>query len=122
MKSLRSGLLQIAPFIFFPFLIITRKKKKVIYLFGLLLVISLSSCFLNFYRTNTKSSIDASTTAQLSSEKKYFIIHFINSTKGLENVFVKNDSLYGKIVPLPPEHAEYLHPDTSKVLKGLGLE
>ncbi len=50
--------------------------------------------------------------SRLSSESKYFIIHFPNSTNGLEQVSVNGDSLYGKIVPMPPEHTKYLHPES----------
>jgi hypothetical protein len=74
------------------------------------LIITLSSCFLNFYKTNTKASIDATTASRLSSENKYFIIHFANSTNGLENAHVSNDSLYGTIVLLTPEHSNNLYP------------
>lgn len=112
MKSLHSKLSRIAPFAFFPLLLIVRKKKRFAYVFALFLIITLSSCFLNFYSTNTKSFIDAPTASKLSSENKYFILHFANSTNGLENVSVKNDSLYGKIVHLSPEHLLYLHPES----------
>lgn len=101
----------IAPYIFFPLLLLLTRKKIVSYLFICLSIFTLSSCFLNFYRTNTASSIDANTASKLSSENKYFIIHFANSTNGLEQAHVEGDTLYGKIVPLPPEHSLYLDPD-----------
>lgn len=110
MKSLHSKISGIAAFIFFPILIIAKKKRRIIYLLALFIIITLSSCFLNFYRTNTKPSIDASTASALSSEHKYFIIHFANSTNGLENAYVRNDSLYGNIVAVSPEHLHNLHP------------
>jgi len=72
---------------------------------------SLSSCFVNFYRPNTKTSIDASSVSRLSSEKKYFIIHFIDSISGLENVYAKDSSIYGRLVRLPGEHSKHLHPN-----------
>ncbi|MEP6684456.1 MAG: hypothetical protein ABJA35_14400 [Parafilimonas sp.] len=113
MKNFHSKIAAIAPFVFFPILLIVRKKRRIVYVLALFAVITLSSCFLNFYRTNTKTSIDAANASRLSSENKYFIIHFSNSIKGLENSYVKDDSLYGTMVPLPPEHAQYLHPNTS---------
>ena len=73
-------------------------------------MISLSSCFHNFYRTNTTRSIDVNTASRLQSENKYFIIHFANSTNGIEGVHIKGDSLYGKIVSLPAEHSGNLNP------------
>src|SRR5262249_27871282 len=105
MKSFISRLSGIAPFILFPALIIFRKRKKTAYACVFLIALMLSSCYLNFYKTNTKSSIDAATASQLREKNKYFIVHFLNSTNGLENVSVRGDSLYGKIVPLPAEHA-----------------
>src|SRR5215472_15410259 len=100
MKTLHQKLAGIAPFIFFPFIIIIRKKKRTIYLFLLFTITSLSGCFLNFYKTNTKPSIDAATVSKLDSENRHFIIHFINSTNGLQNAYVRNDTLYGRLIPV----------------------
>ena len=77
------------------------------------MLITLSSCYVNFYRTNTKPSIDAAAVSKLKSENKYFIIHFSNGINGLEQAYVNGDSLYGKIVTLIPEHLKYLHPDSA---------
>jgi hypothetical protein len=115
MKSVHSKLSGLAPFFFFPVLLILRKRKKFVYVFTFLIVISLSSCYLNFYRTNTKPSIDEAAIERLSSENKYFIIHFPNSTKGLEEVSLKGDTIQGKIVVLPPEHSKYLHPNPNRI-------
>ncbi len=114
MKSVHSKLSAIAPFFFFPVLLIFRKRKKLVYVFIFLIVISLSSCYLNFYRTNTKPSIDKAAMDKLRSENKYFIIHFPNSTKGLEQVSLNGDTISGKIVTLPPEHTKYLSPDPNR--------
>lgn len=110
MKSLHKTLSSIAPYIFLPFLVFLR-NKTIFYLSLFFIIVSLSSCFLNFYRTNTNLSISASDASKLNSEKKYFIIHFANSTNGLENAYIKNDTLYGTIVPIIPQHSKYLHPD-----------
>src|SRR6185295_14181250 len=98
MKRYRLIIPGIATFIFFPLLFIREKRRKGIYVFLLLILVSLNSCFLNFYRTNTKPSIDEATMANLRSENKYFIIHFNGSTKGLEQVSVNGDTLTGKLV------------------------
>lgn len=103
----------IAPFVFFPLLLVLRKKRIAVYIFICSIIVTLSSCFLNFYKTNTTPSIEANTASKLSSENKYFIIHFSNSTNGLEQVHVQGDTLYGKIVQLPPEHSLYLNPDVN---------
>ena len=69
---------------------------------------------MNFYRTNTKSSIDADNISRLKSENKYFIIHFSNNAFGLEQVYLKSDTLYGQLVSLPAVHSKYLHPKSSE--------
>ena len=73
----------------------------------------LTGCYLNFFKTNTKTSITADEAKKLREGNKYFIIHFQNSTKGLEQAYVTEDTLHGKIVDLPPQHAEYLYPKTT---------
>src|SRR4051812_31808285 len=110
MKSLHSKLSVIAPFVFFPILIILRKRKRAAYVFLCFIVITLSSCYLNFYRTNTKSSVDEGTVSSLKSENKYFIVHFSDSVYGLQDVYLTGDTLHGKLVRLPLSHSRYLHP------------
>ncbi len=90
-------------------------RRKIVYLPALFLVVSLSSCMDYFYKTNTKPSIDAQTTSALAKENRFFIIHFSNSTNALEHPYVKNDSLFGTIIALPPEHSGNLNPDTSSI-------
>jgi len=114
MKSSHFTPTGIATFIFFPLaFIFLRTRKKVVYAITFLLVITLSSCYLNFFRTGTRPSMDAATMSRLNSENKYFIVHFANSTNGLENVYLSGDSVYGKIVPLPVQHSKYLYPNSS---------
>lgn len=74
------------------------------------MVISLTGCFRSFYKTNTKSSIDANTISRLVSENKYFILHFANNVSGLENVYAKDDSVHGNLVQISLTHSKYLHP------------
>ncbi len=113
MKKLHLKLSAIATCILFPLLFIFHKGKRTAYLFTFLVLVTLSSCYLNYYRTNTKPAIDATTVSKLSSESRYFIIHFRNSTNGLEQAYVKGDSLYGTIVPLPLQHSKYLYPQVN---------
>ena len=114
MRSLITRPTLIARFIFYPILIILQKRRKA-YVLAFSIIAILSSCYHSFYRTNTSSSIDSNKVAQLKSERKYFIIHFSDSTKGLEQVNIKNDSLFGTIVSLPAGHAKYLFPDSGSV-------
>lgn len=109
MKKLSS----IAPLIFFPAVILFRHKRNGLFIMIALLFTMLSSCFLNFYRTNTKPSIEASTASNLISVNKYFIIHFSNSINGLEQPYVVGDTLHGKIVQLSLEHTQEINPDVN---------
>jgi hypothetical protein len=113
MKSFHSKLSVVAPFIFFPFLILFRKKNKIAYMFLAFIILTLSSCYLNFYRTNTQSSINADNISRLKSENKYFIIHFSDTICGLKEVYLNGDTLYGTLISLPEEHAKYLHPKSN---------
>jgi hypothetical protein len=114
MKSFHSTLSGIAPFIFFPALILIRRRKKMAYVLTCFLLITLSSCYLNFYRTNTKPSIDAATVSNLKLNNKYFIIHFSDTVYGLQNIHLSADTLHGSLVALPPEHSGYLHPASNE--------
>ena len=111
MKTKSEKLSTIVPTLF-PFFIMTRNNKLIIYLFSLFIITCLSGCFRTFYNPNTKSSVDTATLSRLIAKKRFFIIHFSNSVNGLENVYTRNDSLFGKTISLPPEHAGYLRPDS----------
>ena len=117
MKSFHSNLSRIAPFVFFPVLIILKKRKRLAYVFICFIIITLSSCYLNFYRTNTKTSIDTNTVSRLKSENKYFIIHFSDSVYGLERVYLTGDTLHGELIKLPLPHSKYLHPKSEEKSK-----
>lgn len=114
MKSLYERLSGIILFKFFPVIFIFRKRRN---LFMLLfcVVIIFSSCFLNFYQTNTKPSTDAQTLQKLKAENKYFIIHFKNATKGVDTLTISGDSVYGKIIELPTLHSGHLNPVAGSV-------
>ncbi len=88
--------------------------QKFIYLSAVFLTVALSSCYLNFYRPGTKSTLDSAAAQKLQSVNKYFIIHFQNGIRGLENVAVNGDTLKGIIVKLPEEHSKYLAPVSEK--------
>lgn len=113
MKSNIEKLSSIAPYILFPGYMILKKRKALLCVSIFMLIISISGCFWNYYRTNTKSSIDASTTSDLIQQKKYFIIHFKDSIVGLENATIRNDSLFGNIISIPTEHSHYLFPKST---------
>ncbi len=89
------------------------RAKTVLFVGFFIIITAISGCFLNFYRTNTMNSVDEPTAAKLASTNKYFIIHFNNSTIGLENVYITSDTITGKLVVLPAEHSKYLYPVTT---------
>ena len=89
-------------------------KTRAIYLLAFLSSVALSGCYLNFYRPNTKSTLDSGTAQKLQSVNKYFIVHFQNGIKGLENVAINGDTLNGILVKLPEEHSKYLVPVSEK--------
>jgi hypothetical protein len=116
MKPLTNRLSHIGLFVFFPLYFFWRKTRKTTVVVSALMIVVLSSCFLNFYRTNTKNSIDANTLKNLQTSSKYFIIHFTNNNKafGLAGVSVNGDKLEGNLVELPEEHKKYLYPNPDK--------
>ena len=91
-------------------------KNTMIYLLVFVSVFAVSGCgfYRNFYRPGTKSTIDSSTAQKLQSVNKYFIIHFQNGVKGLENIVINGDTLNGTIVKLPEEHSKHLAPVSEK--------
>ncbi|MEJ7766957.1 MAG: hypothetical protein WKF89_04045 [Chitinophagaceae bacterium] len=77
----------------------------------LIVMMALSSCYLNFFRTNTKTSIDRAAIKNIGSARKYFVVHMGNGVQGLENVSFRDDTVRGTLVPLPLEHTKYLSPN-----------
>jgi hypothetical protein len=108
--SITERLSSIAGFAFFPLLIIARKRRIVLYSLFFTMTISLCGCFLNFFKTDTQSSVDANTLSSLTDKQKSFIIHFANGNKALQGAYVKDDSLYGSLFAVPPEHLKYMEP------------
>jgi len=88
--------------------------KTGIYLCIAVILAAFSGCYVTFYSTNTKPSIDSATVVQFNSSSKYYIVHFSNSVNGLEQVYVKQDSLFGQIKLLPLQHTANLYPDQHK--------
>ena len=110
MKPIIDKIYVIAWFILFPlpFFYSSRAARKVLIFFIVLIV--LSGCFQHYFKTNTQTSVDASTIQRVMSTNKYTIIHYKNGVKGLMNLSVLNDSLEADIIPIAPEHSRYLNP------------
>ena len=78
------------------------------------LLLSLSSCFQHFYKTNTTGSVDGRTLDQLESLKKNFIVHTPAGSFGLKNIVVGEDMISGDKEPLNPKNSKYLNPVAGK--------
>ncbi|MEO6722392.1 MAG: hypothetical protein ABIN67_18635 [Ferruginibacter sp.] len=87
-----------------------RNKKRLRYAVVLLVVISLSSCFLHYYKVDRLNKADAATMQNLIAGSKYFILHANDKNLALTQVKINNDMLEGEVNPLPPEHEKYLNP------------
>ncbi len=109
LKHLRN----ITPFLFFPALWLMRKKTNGRIIPFLLVVFVLTGCFQFYYKTNTRHTIDAATIQQLQTAKKYFILHFRDSSVALNNITIKNEKLEADMAEVLPEHTKYLDPDKS---------
>lgn len=72
--------------------------------------IAFSSCYLNFYRTNTQTGIDKASFKRIQAAHKYYIVHIGTGVQGLEEVTLSNDTIRGMLVPLSVEHSKHLNP------------
>jgi hypothetical protein len=85
-------------------------QKKLRFVLLIAGMISLNSCFLHYYKTNTTDKTDGVTIQQLVNEKKYFILHTNHQNFSLNNVTINNENLEGDIDYLPAKHLKYLNP------------
>jgi hypothetical protein len=75
-----------------------------------LIAISLSSCFQQFYKTNTTSKIDAVAFEQLLTWNKSFFVHTPDEIFTLENAKLDKGFLTGKKESLNPKYEKYMNP------------
>ena len=78
--------------------------------FLVLLTASLSSCFRNFYQTNTTAKIDSVKMLQHIAEKKIFIVHTYSEVFKLSNVNTKSGLITGEKTILDPSFDRYSSP------------
>jgi hypothetical protein len=86
------------------------KQRLVNYSILIFLLISQSSCFKQYYQTNTSHKVDSARLEQLQVAKKNFIIQTPDTSFALHNVKVAGDSLSGEITALNPKHFRLLNP------------
>jgi hypothetical protein len=80
------------------------------YVVLVIIMISQSSCFKQYYQTNSTKKIDAPTLQQLRDGGKFFIIHTPVSAFGLTNVKVNSKTISGNKQHLGKEFDSYLNP------------
>ncbi len=78
------------------------------------LLFSLSSCFQQFYKTNTAGSVDGRTLERLVALKKNFIVHTPDGSFTLKNIEVNNEIISGKKGQLDPKNEKFMNPMVNK--------
>ncbi len=72
---------------------------------------SLSSCFQQYYKTNTTAKIFVSNFDQQHIQNKVVIVHTPADAFMLKNAKLDNENLTGEKVPLDPKYDRYMNPD-----------
>ncbi len=74
-----------------------------------------SSCFRNFYSTNSTQHIDSATLVKLIVAQKYFILHDLSHDRqyALNNIKISDETLTAKPGPLDANHNLHEHPSTT---------
>ncbi|MEP7145247.1 MAG: hypothetical protein ABI707_20350 [Ferruginibacter sp.] len=89
---------------------IIRKQKWALYAIIIFGLVSLSGCFLHYYKVDRANKTDAATLEKLITGGKYFILHANDQSFALTQVKMNNENLEGEVDILPDEHTKYLHP------------
>jgi hypothetical protein len=79
-----------------------------------LLMISQSSCFKQFYQVNSTHKTDAITLNQLQARQKLFIIHTPGNAFALRDVKVEGETLQGYKFAMDTKYDRYLNPGAEK--------
>jgi hypothetical protein len=86
--------------------------KKIISL--LIITISFSSCFNNYFKVNTETEMKEDQLKQLSASDKKIIVHFRNAMKLLTNPVFAQDQISGGLETYYAMAPRYVNPDTDK--------
>jgi len=81
---------------------------------GLAMLATLPGCFQHYYKTQTRTQVDAAVVDSLQRQNRYFILHLNDSIVGLANIQVKDDTLHGIVELLPSIHSRNLSPEGQK--------
>jgi hypothetical protein len=99
--------------LFFPIVYLYQKRRK--YLLLLIFpILAISSCYLHYFKTDTRKTVDQDLLQNLQSMNKYFIIHQKDGAFALTNVTVKDNVISADKSVIPPEHNLFMNPDTAK--------
>ncbi|MEO7265909.1 MAG: hypothetical protein ABIW38_13410 [Ferruginibacter sp.] len=113
MKSITGRLAGSGSLFLFPMLFLYQKKKK--YLLLLIFpVLAISSCYLQYFKTDTRKQVDQDLLQNLQSMNKYFIVHYKDGVYALSNVTVKENIISADKSAIAPEHILFMNPDTLK--------
>jgi hypothetical protein len=90
-------------------------EKMGVCLLLLILMIPFSSCYRNFYSTNTKDPIkDPAVWADLKDQNKYYILHHSDQISALKNISVHDSIMEGDISKIDEmNHLKYEIPDSA---------
>lgn len=87
-----------------------RKLRWPTYALMLLMTLSFSSCFKQYYQPNTQGKADAVNLSKLQAENRFFIVHTPDGIYALNNQKVEGNILSGSLSPLAPPHDKYINP------------
>jgi hypothetical protein len=79
--------------------------------FLVLMMVSFSSCFQQYYKTNTASKIDSLQIQTFQTENKVLIVHAPDEVFMLKNANIMDGALHGERETLNPKYEKYLNPD-----------
>lgn len=85
--------------------------KQIIIL--ILIGVSLSSCFQQYYKTNTTAKIEPVTFEWLQTQKKVIFVHTPAETFMLKNATFEKDNLSGEKQGVDPKYEKYMNPDAN---------
>jgi hypothetical protein len=88
--------------------------KITLFTISLMLLMTLSSCFRHFFRTNSQKSVDAVTLQKLQTEQKYFIVHFNNGQMALNKINIADNKMEADLIPVPQNRMYYISPKSNK--------
>jgi hypothetical protein len=90
-------------------------KTMSVFTIAIVLIMSMSSCFMPLYKTNTSKEIKQTTLEQLVASQKTFVLHSPEGVFGLENPLMVQGHLTGALSELSNKYEKFLNPNPDKV-------